>query len=109
MFRIVSEPTFTHDVTAMTPVDGGHEAETFKTTFRVLPVDEVAKLNLMSQEGSRQLLVRAIVRIDELVDAQKKPITYSDAVRDQVIALPHVRLALSTAYFEAVSKAKAKN
>ena len=109
MFHVTSEPTFTHPVTVMVPIDGGHREETFKATFRVVPTDEASKFNLMSEEGTRQFLVRAIVRLDELVDGQDNAIPYSDEIRDAVIRRPDARLALSAAYFEAVSKAKGKN
>ena len=109
MFKIVNEATFTHAVTVRTPVDGGHREETFRATFRVLPVADVEAFNLMTEKGTRDFLQKAIVTLDELADETGAPLPYSDALRDQVIAIPYVRLALVNAYTSAVTQAKAGN
>lgn len=109
MFKIVEEPTFTHDVTARVPVDGGFAEETFKATFRVIDPEEVDSFVLTTTEGSTAFLRRVIKRLDDLADAEKHPIEYSDEVRDAALRLPWARAALARTYFAAISGAKAGN
>ncbi|MCC7097268.1 MAG: hypothetical protein IT472_08825 [Thermomonas sp.] len=109
MFKIVAEPTFTHTITVLVPADGGHEKETLDVTFRVLSLDEVAKLDLASEEDSRRFLQRVIVSLGDLADGEGNALPYSDKVRDQVLALPYARNAIAAGYFEAVGKARQGN
>jgi hypothetical protein len=102
MFNIDAEPRFTDTVTVHLP--GGKE-ETFKATFRVLPVDDFNGFDLSSSDGTRDFLKAAIAHLDELVDASKTPVAYSAAVRDQVIGMPHVRLALVRTYVQGIGRA----
>lgn len=104
MFKVVSEPTFTHTVTVMTPIDGGHKAETFQATYRLLDTDVASDFDLTTRDGITGFLTRAIVRFDELVGENEQPMPYNDALRDQLLKMPHVRVGLSNAYFEALSK-----
>lgn len=109
MFTITDEPTFTHPVTARVPVDGGFAEETFKATFRVIGPEEKDTFDLLTTEGSTAFLRRVIVRLDEIADAEKKPVEWSDQVRDAVLRLPWARAALARTYFTAISGAKAGN
>jgi len=107
MFKVVSEPTFTHPVKVMVPVDGGHVEQTFKTKFRVLPLDdEDADAN---EQSERATLRRAIVSMSDLTGDDDQPVEYSDGLRDQLIAVPYVRIALMRAYISAVAKARVGN
>ncbi len=107
MFKVVSEPTFTHPVKVMVPVDGGHQEQTFKTKFRVLPLsDEQAD---GTDEGEQATLRRAIVSMSDVVGEDDQPLEYSDHLRDQLIAVPYVRIGLMRAYIAAVAKARVGN
>lgn len=107
MFKIAKEPTFTRNVTICVPVDGGFSNQSMKVTFRVLPTDQLSSTS--GNEGQIEDLRRVIVAMDDLVDEADQPISYSDEIRDQLIAVPYVRLALLHSYVESVSKAKAGN
>jgi len=109
MFTVVSEPMFVHPVTAMVPVDGGHEEQTFKAKFRVIGIDEAKGFDFHTAEGETLFLRRAIIELSELVDGAKNPVTYNDAVRDQVLRLPYAKLALMRSYIDGVGKAKSGN
>lgn len=109
MFKIIENPTFTHTVRVMVPIDGGHREETLKATYKVLTTDEVNGYDLSDSASSRDFLRTALVKLDDIADADGKPIPYSDEVRDQVLALPYARIALGRGYFEAVSKARTGN
>ncbi len=109
MFKVTEKRTFTHPVTVMTPADGGHAEETFKCTFNYLDVDQVEGFDLNTKEGTTAFLQAIVNRLDDLVNDHGNPMTYNDALRDQVIKLGSVRSALIAAYLEAVSKAKTGN
>ena len=109
MFIIDEEPKFTHTVKAQVPVDGGFKEQSFKATFRVLPPEEIDKFDLTSTEGSSDFLRRVIVGLDDVAGPDKKPISYSDELRDKVIALPYARAALATGYFKAIAGARTGN
>jgi hypothetical protein len=109
MFKVLSEPTFTHSVDVMVPSDGGYRKETLKATYKVIAASSVANHDLSSPEGTLAFLQQAVVKLDDIADEAGAPITYSDAVRDQVLDLPYARRALMEGYLAAVTKAKAGN
>jgi len=110
MFKIEKDPQFTHEVKVMTPVDGGHQADTFKATFRLLPADKVEKHNLVGGgQGTVEFLKEAVIGLDGIMDDEEKPIPFSDALRDKVLAIYGARLALFDTYIRAVTKAAAGN
>lgn len=109
MFTIAKEPTFTHEVTARMPVDGGFREESFKATFRVIDPEEAQAFDLTTTEGSSGFLKRVVVKLHEIGDAEGKPIEWSDEVLAAVLRLPWARAALARTYFGAIAGAKAGN
>jgi hypothetical protein len=109
LFKIVENPEFTHEVEAQVPVDGGHERQSMRVTYRVIPVEEADAADLGGREGTDALLDRIVVRIDDLVDPDGKPVEWNDRVRAQVLRLPYARLALVRGYYDGVSGARRKN
>lgn len=107
MFTVTNDPQFTHDVKVQVPVDGGHKEETFKTRFRVIPIEELDDLS--SLEGQKLALKRVIVSMSDLVDNEGKEVSYSDELRDQLIGVPYVRLSLIRTYREGITKARPGN
>jgi hypothetical protein len=107
MFKVTSEPRFSHSVTVMVPTDGGHKEQTFTCTFKVEDVEALDKLQ--GEEGQRGVLQRVVCGMSDLVGDDDQPLTYSDALRDQLIGVPYVRIAMFLAYMGAVTKAKAGN
>lgn len=109
MFKIVQNRTFTHDVTATMPVDGGYRDETMKVTFNYLPTDEVAEFDLATPAGTTDFLRAIIARMDDLVDEREQPVFYTPIIRDQLLKASNVRQAILAKYFEAVTKAPEGN
>lgn len=109
MFKVNVSPTFTRTVRVQIPTDGGHRQETLKATFRVLNTDEVEGFDLATTEGTSAFLCAVIESLDDIADANGEQIPYNNEVRDQVLKMPYVRLALSREYFEAVAKARKGN
>lgn len=107
MFKVTNDPRFTHEVPIRVPVDGGYVDQSLQVTFRVLPIDQLSSDG--STEGQKEDLRRLIAKLDDLVDDNDKPVTYSDAIRDQLIELPYVRVAMIRAYTQAVTKTKEGN
>jgi hypothetical protein len=108
MFAITETPEFTHTVYVQTPVDGGHREDTFKARFRVTD-DEENKADFYKVDQVKDYLRGILVGMEDLVDDRKNPVQYSDSVRDQMLALPHVRLALLKTYNQALAKARVGN
>lgn len=107
MFKFSVDPKFTHDVTVCAPVDGGFKEQTFRATFRVIPVDELG--DTATLEGQKQLLTRIVCHFDDVVGEDDKPVPYSDELRGQFIAVPYIRAALVQTYLQAVTKTKLGN
>lgn len=109
MFKVVSDRTFTHDVEVLTPVDGGHEKQTFKATFALVPLDEVKAIDINVVDDVTAFLTKVVRGMSELVDENKQAVPYSDGLRDQLIQQPDVRTGLMRAYGKAITKAAEGN
>ncbi|MEA3265220.1 MAG: hypothetical protein U9R07_17245 [Pseudomonadota bacterium] len=112
MFKLSTDPRFTHTVKVQVPVDRGHEEQSFKATFKVLPIDQLdAGEGDEANEADRQvrLLKDVIVDLGDMVDDAGEAIPYSEAIRDQLIGIPYVRIALVRTYIAAITKVKAGN
>lgn len=109
MFKLVENPTFTHKVSVQVPCDGGHRSETFKATYRVMKIDEIAAFDLNDGDSSVDFLRAVVVRLDDIATETGEPISYSDEVLNAVMALPYARTALALGYFDAIGKARAGN
>jgi hypothetical protein len=109
MFKIIDNPEFTHDVTVMVPVDGGHEEQTFKARYRILSDEDQDGFDVSTTDGLKGFLKKTLVALDDLAGSDDKPIEYNDAVRDHILSLPYARLALLRTYMTAVTKARAGN
>ncbi len=109
MFKVTKNPTFTHTVKVSVPVDGGFEDQSMKVTYRVIGTAEGKKYDLDTADGSTQLLLATIVKVDDLIDDAKAPVTWNDDVRDQLFDTPYVRRALADGYFAGLRGAKTGN
>jgi hypothetical protein len=107
--KISDVPRFTHDVTILTPADGGHTEENLKVTFNYLGVDEVDRFDLKTKKGTADFLRSVVHRLDGLTTEDGKPVDYSVELRDRLFNLQHVLQGISAHYFDAVSKVKAGN
>ncbi len=109
MFKIVSDPQFTHDVPVMVPVDGGHREDLLRTRFRQLRDDEMASADFETTEGIKSILRAAIVSFEDVVDDADKHIPMSDELREKLLAVPYIRIGLANAYGRAMAKARLGN
>ncbi len=102
MFKIADNPTFTHDVEINVPADGGSERQSLKATFKVLPANELAAFDTGTNEGQKDFLRAVIVKLDDLVGEDDKPLPYNDKLRDHLLELFYVRIPLMNAYSRAM-------
>ena len=109
MFNVDANPEFTHTVRVQVPVDGGHEEQTFKARFRLVEDDVNESVNFNRPSEIIEYLRTIIVSFDDLADKDKKPIQYNDSVRDQMLKMAHVRIALLRTYRDARSKERLGN
>ena len=109
MFRLIAEPRFTHPVAVMVPVDGGHAEQTFRATFRVVPAAEADGFEVNTASGLSDFLKLALVDLLDVFSAEDRPLPWNDALRDQMLELPYVRIALFKTYMAALTKARAGN
>ncbi|KJS45893.1 MAG: hypothetical protein VR71_00030 [Roseovarius sp. BRH_c41] len=109
MFKIDQTPTFTHPVEIKVPADGGHDLQTLNATFRVLPDEEIEALDMRTTRGEREFLSAAIVSLDDIEDEKGNKLPYSHGLRDRLIGLAYVRVALVNAYYAALVGKRVKN
>ena len=109
MFKICEKPEFTHKVTVLVPVDGGHKEEAFSARFQVLPSDKTESFNLQNTDELKGFLREALVGMEDLANADGMPLAYNDEVREAVLDLPYARLGLLRTYMTAISKARMGN
>ena len=109
MFKIAANPEFSHTVPILVPTDGGHREESLRARFRVIGSEALDSFQLTSTGEVLTFLREVLVSLDDLADAAGNPVPYNDEVRDQVLQLPYVRLALVRSYMSAITKAKAGN
>lgn len=108
-FKITKEPRFTREVTVREPVDGGYAHHSFQATFRLLDADDLAEHDYTTPDGMAAFLQTILIGADDILDDQDKPVPYSDALRDQLIAFVPSRNAIFDAYIAAVADARMGN
>jgi hypothetical protein len=109
MFKIVPNPTFTHDVTVMTPIDGGFADETLIVTFNYLDTNQAEKFEINTVDGTTAFLNAIVVKLDGLTDVEGKPIACSLDLREKLLRTNTVRRAILQHYANAVNKVKEGN
>lgn len=101
MFKIAADPSFAHKVKVRVPVDGGFADQEFTARFRVVPWDDVKALDHDPAAQLRLIWIGA----EGIADDAGAPLPWSDALRDQLIGILFVRLAVLRTYVDAVTGA----
>lgn len=109
MFTLDPNPKFTHPITVQKPTDGGHDAQTFRATYRVIGDERLAGFDLNDRASSTDFLRTVLVGFEDVQGGDGQPVPYSDSTRDALIDLPFVRVPLVKGYFAAVYKAALGN
>lgn len=108
MFTLALRAEFTHTVPVMTPVDGTHREDTFRARFAVVSAEEQADL-LSANDDGETFLRKIVIGIEDVVDAEGKPVAFSPELLTTMLGLRWVRLGLIAAYSRAVTKIKTGN
>lgn len=98
MFNIVQTPEFTRTVDIQMPEGEGVRTEQFRATFRWLPSDTLQEFDNRSTDGIKDMLRAIIVRCDELLGDDDRPLEWSDTVRETLLGWSNARAALLLAY-----------
>lgn len=106
MFKINDRPKFTRTITVMVPEGDGHREDTFTATFQKTDYEES---ELLTKDGMRAFLKRAIVDLGDITDDNDKPMKFSEELVDLVVADDAARLSAMRTYSEAVTQLKAGN
>jgi len=106
MFKVATDPTFTHNIKVNVPIDDGHETHELRTTFRVLD-DEISDPETVADLAA--FLDRAVVTFEDLSDDNDAPMTCTEEVRAKLLTRPFVRLALWNGYRNAMVHARLGN
>lgn len=108
-YKLLKTVEFTHDVPVAVPADGGHQEATLRTRFRHLSDEEAAQFDFGSGEGMKDFLRAVIVRFEDVVDENDRPVAMSDELLERMIGTSYVRLALLRHYGAAQTKARLGN
>lgn len=108
MFTLALRAEFTHPVTVMTPIDGGHREDTFRARFVAISAEEQADLLAAADEGET-FLRKIVIGLEDIVDPDGKPLPFSTELLTIVLGQRWVRLGLIAAYSRAVTKIKTGN
>ncbi|MDJ1463404.1 hypothetical protein [Nitratireductor sp. GZWM139] len=103
-YRLDPSPQFWARVTVRRPGEQA-EPETFRAKFQALAIDAFNEHDLSTEEGTRAFLDEALRDVDEVETMDGSPLSFTDAVRAQMIGAPHLRAALVSAYMAAFREA----
>lgn len=102
MFTLLKNPQFKTTARIIVPTEEGDVEQTLDVRFRLMTDEDTAL-------EATEFLRRSVVSMGDIVDEAGKPLPYTEALRDQMITIPFVRLGLVRAYWAALSKAKLGN
>lgn len=109
MFKLVTNPEFSHSVKVRVPVDSGYDDLTFTARFRALSISEAEAHNTLTSEGTNAYLREIFVGWDGVVDDIGEAVPFNAGTRDRMIDIPFVRVALLETYNAAMIGAKRGN
>lgn len=109
MFKIDQKPEFTRRVEIRVPADGGHEMQDLSVTFRVLPDQEIEAFDMRTAAGEREFLSATVTHFEDVEDDAGRSLPFCDSLRDRLIGLAYVRVALINAYYAALMGSRVKN
>ncbi|NEX47600.1 hypothetical protein [Pseudotabrizicola algicola] len=109
MLKIVKNPEFTAPVKVQVPAEGGYADMNFTARFKALTVSESEAFDMMSIRGTDDWLRTILIGWDGVVGEDDQPLSFNNAVRDQLLDVPFIRMAIIQAYNAAMMGAKRGN
>lgn len=102
MFNVITIPKFSRTVKVNVPEGDGHVEQSFKGLFKVVPSDQSDGLDWFKTKDVKAFLREVMISADELVDDKEKPVPFTEEVREGMLNLPYVRMALLKTYTTAL-------
>ncbi|MCR9218926.1 MAG: hypothetical protein NXI21_01750 [Alphaproteobacteria bacterium] len=107
-FILAEEPRFTWPVEIRVPTESGtFQTQAIRAQFRVLPqsrLEEIARARVDDQDTNRSMIHEALIGWEarDVVDEDGAEIPFSEGVKDQLLDIPYVLIAMAKAYRDAV-------
>jgi len=124
-FVLKQSSSYSWPVTVKLPADGGKfEKQTFDAQFKRLPQARINEIQVDVQtrikaaerneplEGGindQSIADELLIGWDGVVDGDGDAVTFSEAVKQQLLDIPTVASAIIVAYFESLAGVKTKN
>lgn len=109
MLKVVKNPEFTATVKVLVPAEGGHSDASFTARFKALTVSQAEAFNMMSVDGTNDWLRTILIGWEGVVDDDGEPVTFNNQVRDELLDVPFIRMAVIQSYNAAMMGAKRGN
>lgn len=104
MFEFKRDYVFAWPVKVLVPTEDGQVEQHFTGLFKLLREDQHQAL-LASEKPDEDTARQTLIGWKEDLQQAGQPLAYSEAVRDELIALRFVRTAVCRAYWDAVNGA----
>lgn len=106
-FRLTQKPTFVARVDVETPnCKGGFDSSHFFCEFKRVNMEEQQQLQ---KEKPVDFLPGVIVGFTDLIDDDGRQVEFNEDNLRALLLIPNALIAIKSAFWEAVSKAKEKN
>ena len=109
MFKVDENPSFIRTVKVKVPKGEGHEEQTFKAAFNVVDDEIVDGVQLQNAAEVKKVLRKMLAGMEDLANTAGEAIPYSEEIREKILKLPYVRIALLAAYYEGVTDQRSGN
>ncbi|EEW59764.1 conserved hypothetical protein [Ruegeria sp. TrichCH4B] len=109
MFNVEETPSFTRTVKVKVPKGEGHEEQTFKAAFNVVDDEVIEGVPLQNTAEVKKVLRKMLTGMEDLANTAGEAIPYSDEIREKILKLPYVRIALIAAYYDGVTDQRSGN
>lgn len=107
MFKVTAQPEFVRTVTVPLPEGDAQEEHTFRARFRL--TNDYDPDAIVTRDGMKAFLRRAVVGLDDVVDDAGTPLPFSPELLEQVLAFDAARLALMRTYSRETTALKTGN
>lgn len=106
MFEFKKDYRFTWPVKILVPTEEGQQERQFTGLFRLVPEAELRDAQAASPGNPDAVTGRlTLVGWKEDLTAEGKPLAYSTAAHEELLAVPFIRYAIATAYWNAIGGA----
>lgn len=105
-YRLNTRPLFWAPVVVKL---GEEEPQTFRAQFEALEAEEMEAFDLSTPAGTKAFVERVLKDVDQVEDDFENAIPFDQGLRRDLVAAPHLRIALVRAYQNAFASAAQGN